>query len=538
MASCEALGWSGVVLVRKQGKTVYFEAHGLADRENGRLLKKDTRFEIASLSKPLTAAAVMSLVDEGKVDLEASIADYLPGVPEHAKEITVSQLLSHESGMPRTADRGHGDDLRDAVAGYLAEPPIHEPGTREQYWNGGYALLAGIVETVDNRSFEDSLRERVFGPAKMKSSGFVGEKIPEHEQARGYEEGRASRLASEPPYGSTGWQYRGMGGIVTHAEDLLSFLDALDDGDIVEAKTAKLMQTRASANFGLGWGLAYSKELGTRRGHGGDVRGFHVYLTSLVDEKIDVIVLSNFGPMETYKVTWNLEALALGQKLPYEAPPKGVAWKASDFKALEGTWTSEEGSTLEVNSTAAGLTVIRSSSGELESDPHVALMNKLIASLQAKDLEAVRASVTEQHPYWPDQLVKSIWPAHLAKHDELVEFSPFAVLDTGRGFVDVRFTFQHEKEEVLGYATIKDGRVGTLVLDQTDDVFAASKGYTNRGAPSTAPTWWMPVKDDQLVRFDWAKGAVAGRMQLDAKPRKATTISLNGETFRKATSKK
>ena len=538
MTSCEALGWSGVVLVRRQGKIVYFEAHGPADRGSGRELKKSSRFEIASMTKPFTAAAVMSLVDEGKVDLDASIAEYLPGVPDHAKGITVSHLLSHESGMPGSAMDGRGDDLAKATADYLRQPPLHKPGTRDEYWNGGYALLAGIVESVDGRPFEESMRARVFGPAKMKSSGFIGDDIPEQDQARGHAVGKPSRLASEPPYGSTGWHYRGMGGLVTDAEDILKFIDALDGGRIVKPATAKLMQTRANAHFGLGWGLAYSKDTGSRRGHGGDVRGFHVYLTSLLEKKVDVIVLSNFGPLETYKVTWNLEALALGLKLPYPAPPTRAVWKATDLKALAGTWASDEGSTLKVESTPSGIAVSQSRGGAVESDPHAVLMTEFIAALEAKNLDAVRSSATTKFPSWPARLVNNIWPAHVARHGELLKFIPFAVHDRGRGFVDVRYELKHAKGSVFGYATIENRRIGGFVLDQTDDVFAASKGYTTQGASSATVTSWMPVGDDELARYDWGLGEEAGRMKLNAKPRKATEIALDGETFKRAKAKK
>ncbi|QDV10022.1 D-alanyl-D-alanine carboxypeptidase precursor [Planctomycetes bacterium Poly30] len=538
MAGCEALGWSGVVLVRHQGKVLYHEAHGLADRETGRALEKDTRFEIASLTKPLTATAIMGLVDEGKVDLDASIADYLPGVPDHAKAITVSHLLSHESGMPRSAGGGRGDDLAIAVADYLREPPVHAPGTREDYWNGGYALLAGIVETVDGNSFEESVRKRVFRPAKMKSSGFIGEDVPEKEVARGYEAGKESRLATEPPYGGTGWHYRGMGGIVTHAEDLLRFVDAFDSGRIVKQGTAKLMQTRASANHGLGWGIAYSMETGLRRVHGGDVRGFHVYLTSLVDKKVDVIVLSNFGPTETYKVTWNLEALALGQELPHAAPPERAVWKAKDLEALRGTWTSAQGSVLEVEPGSAGLLVTRTEEGGLDADPHVARMKEFISFLQAGNLEGVRSSVTTEWPDWPERLIKTVWPAHVAKHGELLEFLPFAVHEQDNGFVSVRFELKHATGSLFGYSTLKEGRVAMLVLDQAEYVTATSKGYTSEGPVRSPPTWWMPVSDTELVSYDWRKGQEAARMRLDDRPRKATTISLEEETFERARAEK
>jgi len=355
LEACEVYGWSGVVLVEQRGKELVHAGFGLADRASGRRNDEDTLFELASITKPITAAAILSLTDDGKLDLDDSIAEHLPGVPDSAKGITVRHLLAHTSGMPRSATDGRGDDLEAAVKAYLGKGPLVAPGSKFEYWNGGYALLAGIIEEVSGKPYTDVLRKRVFAPAKMKQSGFTGDDVPANRQAIGYEEGKASRLATEHPYGSYGWHYRGMGGVVTTAGDLGRFVASLLDGDLLEHKTLGEMVKHTKGTYGLGWHSRWSFGNGYQISHGGDVRGFHSHVQAFQDGTLTIVVLSNVSGVPPWSLVGNIAALAQDEELPHPFLHEPAFWKERDLKALAGTWESSDGRRVNLEVEGVGL---------------------------------------------------------------------------------------------------------------------------------------------------------------------------------------
>ncbi|MEM9799602.1 MAG: serine hydrolase [Planctomycetota bacterium] len=515
--ACETLGWSGVVLVRRRGKALHHDGHGFADRVALRPVEPDTRFEIASISKPITAAAVLVLVDEGDLDLDESIGQLLPGVPAHAREITVRHLLSHTSGMPRTAGGGHGSDLEKAVAGYLSTPPVREPGQKDEYWNGGYALLAGIVETIGKQPFEDFVREHVFEPAGMDASGFTGDDIDASLQAIGYESGQRPRLATEHPYQTAGWHYRGMGAVVSTAGDMVRFIEALRGGDIVEKRIAALMWEPTVGPYGLGFGTSEAARGSTRVSHGGDVRGFHSYVTTNEDLRIDVVVLSNVGPFQTYRMTWNLEALATGDDPPYSMPPERANWREGDAVALVGDWHTSDDRTYRIDLGPNGGLVGRwSTRGDDRADPG----REFIEWIAAGETEKVRSRTDERFAsHWPQQLTGAIWSKHVEAFGALESIEVDGVDETDSGSVTIYFTLNHERGEAHAKMVLTNGRVNYLDL--------GTKGED--AASDVLPqTFWMPVGKRELVRYDWSKNEVAGRLKLSGDPAKTSRIELEG----------
>ena len=355
LVDCEAFGWSGAVHIQRGKKTLLSRGFGTADDESGRACTPETLFEIASITKPIAATAVLALVEARKVDLDASITEYLPSVPDHAKGITVRHLLLHTSGMPRSGPSGHGDDLEAAVAKYLSEPPSADPGENFEYWNGGYALLAAIIEQQSGKSFEEYVRSRIFKKAGMKTAGFTGDKIPESSQARGVQSGSQARWATEHPYGSYGWQYKGMGGVVAHVEDLARFLQAFAGGKLVgRALVADATQPKTGRR-GLGWEVNWDFPSDSYRlEHGGSVRGFQGYVHHALGSKLSVVVLSNRGDCPTGQIALNVSRLAVGELSKNDQPrlpPSTVQWKKGQLKELVGDWKSESGETLGLEST-------------------------------------------------------------------------------------------------------------------------------------------------------------------------------------------
>ncbi|MEO0661404.1 MAG: serine hydrolase domain-containing protein, partial [Planctomycetota bacterium] len=233
----EFFGFSGVVLIAVGDKVLLHEGYGFADAGAGIPNGPETVFEIASITKPITAAAVLSLVEDELIDLDDSIADLLPGVDREYADIQVEHLLAHTSGVGAGNDGGRGEDLAQAVSGYLGTRSQRKAGKVFDYWNGGYALLAGIVESKVEGSYVDYCRSRLFERAGLESTGFTGdeERWEPERQAVGYAGGVPVRLASGHAYDDVyDYRYRGMGGVVTTAEELWRLTRAITEGDLLE----------------------------------------------------------------------------------------------------------------------------------------------------------------------------------------------------------------------------------------------------------------------------------------------------------------
>ncbi|MBL4846585.1 MAG: serine hydrolase [Planctomycetes bacterium] len=342
--SAEAAGFSGVVFAAKKGTVIAAVGVGSADLEGERPNTPATRFEIASATKQFTAAAVMILVDKKKIDLDASISTYLPGVPANCKSITVRHLLQHTSGIPGTNSEGSGTDLARVLPGFLKGGPKHKPGTHWEYWNQGYALLTEIVARTAGQSYVDVCKAALFRPCGMKASGFTGDTPPKGASvAIGRSSDGPSRSAYEHPYGGYGFQYRGMGGAVTTAWDLWRWHNALS-GKLLSKRARRELFKPGLNDYALGWFVKESKGR-LVQSHGGGVRGFICDVRRYPKQDACVFVLCNNDAAPLGVVAQGVEQLLFGEKLtvslPRPADPKDVA-------ALSGTYRDAGGNVLKV----------------------------------------------------------------------------------------------------------------------------------------------------------------------------------------------
>jgi CubicO group peptidase (beta-lactamase class C family) len=168
-------GFTGAVLAADKGKVIAAVAVG---KVGAKPLEVTSLFELASCTKPFTAVAVMKLAEQGKLKLDDSIADHLPGIPENCRAITVRHLLQHTSGIPGTNTNGAGTDLAVVLPTFLEGGPQATPGERHEYWNQGYALLSEVIARASGQSYTAYCREAIFKPCKMESTRFTGERAP------------------------------------------------------------------------------------------------------------------------------------------------------------------------------------------------------------------------------------------------------------------------------------------------------------------------------------------------------------------------
>ena len=237
-------------------------AFGSADLENFVPAKAETVYRLASVTKPITATAVLQLVEAGKVDLDAPIQRYVPAFPEKQWPVTVRHLLSHQAGIRNWTDEEfhntrHFATLAESLAVFKDDPLLFEPGSRTQYTSLGYNLMGAVVEGVSGKPFLEYLQERVFAPAGMESArgDDVLAIIPN--RAAGYQMTAGGELRNSP-MSDTSNRTAG-GGLVATAEDVARFAIAFQRGTLLKPSTAQAAygrqrtRDRKFTGYGLGW---------------------------------------------------------------------------------------------------------------------------------------------------------------------------------------------------------------------------------------------------------------------------------------------
>ncbi|MBZ4416812.1 serine hydrolase [Myxococcus sp. RHSTA-1-4] len=246
--------WSGVVLIAKGDKVLLSTAHGLADRAFQVPIREGTRFDLASVGKMFTAAAVAQLVDEGRVSLEDTVGKHLPDYPDAAvrEKVTVRHLLTHTGGLgtlfgsPGFDATRRYTDATDMTTAFHGEPLRFEPGTDWSYSNAGFVLLGAIIERIEGRHYRDSLRERIWTPLGMTGTDIVGRDAVVRDLARIHDRtpldpfGREPKVLDSRNYGWIGGPH---GGGHSTAMDLFRFMRALRKGKLMKPGTLEAFLT-------------------------------------------------------------------------------------------------------------------------------------------------------------------------------------------------------------------------------------------------------------------------------------------------------
>lgn len=244
--------FDGLALVA-EGNTVLFKsAYGYADRKGSVKNSAAAIFDIGSIAKTFTAAAVLQLVQNQNLQLSDTIGYFYPTAPDEVKSITIMQLLGHASGL----DNFHNDsdfelmDKTQAESRILAMPLIATPGERIAYSNAGYTLLAAIVETVSEQPFLDYVHDNLLTPLKLINTGFYqDQRVSSTHLARGYGGNDQGRTTFEK---GLSWALIGAGGIVASIDDLAIWSAALENGTIFPAGSPNSIFAKANERWLLG----------------------------------------------------------------------------------------------------------------------------------------------------------------------------------------------------------------------------------------------------------------------------------------------
>jgi CubicO group peptidase (beta-lactamase class C family) len=306
-------GFSGVVLVA-QGDSVLFErAYGMAEAELGVPLAVTHRFNIGSVTKPITAAAILRLTSRGDAALGDPICRFLPSCPDRWRSVSLRHLLSHTSGIPDLFGElpaAPADSLRAvvdaAIARHVADSLRSSPGDRYAYSNFNYILLGYVLEVVGGRPWPEVLEREVFTPAGMSNTEYddVWSVLPG--RARGYEL-REGRLRNTRYHDHAAYT---AGGLLSTARDLLRFDRALSTGRLIPDSLVRAMTTPGPGDYGLGWQVI--RVFGQRvRNHTGGVTGFASHLAHY-DDGTTVILLSNVEDESAKSTACDIAAVVFG----------------------------------------------------------------------------------------------------------------------------------------------------------------------------------------------------------------------------------
>lgn len=297
--------FAGAVLVAKDGKPVFEQAYGLADRENHIPNTLQTRFGMASMDKMFTAVATLQLVKAGKLKLDDPVGKYLTDYPnkEVASNVTIRQLLSHTGGtgdfFGPEFDR-HRLELHtheDYIRLFGTRPTRFEPGSRFEYSNYGFVILGAVIDRISGQNYYDYVREHVYTPSGMTSTALP---VPTSQPIPGLSLGYTKRGGSNWHTDRNSPQFRGTaaGGGYTTVGDLLSFTNALQENKLLDAHDTELLTTANMTSGGhYGYGFEVSTMNGVRCfGHGGLGPGTDDDLKICPAEGYIVVVLANMDP--------------------------------------------------------------------------------------------------------------------------------------------------------------------------------------------------------------------------------------------------
>lgn len=297
----DAVGFS--VAVARGGDIVVAKGYGLAEVEHGVAANGDTLFRIGSITKQFTAAAVLRLVEQKKLNLDDDVREHLPHYSTGEHTVSLRHLLNHTSGIESyTSDgafmeRGTAFDLtaEEILARFEDRPFDFAPGERWSYNNSGYYVLGLVVEAASGKSYASYVQEEFFAPLELTRSRYDSSSAVIGNRAQGYQT-LDGELANDAPFSMT--IPGGAGGLACSAGDLVRWQIALFEGRVVSEASLAAMVAPTLLDDGRPIEYGFGLQLGEFRGrpfigHGGGINGFNSMLQYFPGEDLHVAVISN-----------------------------------------------------------------------------------------------------------------------------------------------------------------------------------------------------------------------------------------------------
>lgn len=319
LTSCESNGFNGAVLIVKGDSIILNKGYGFANKEQSVAYTSKTIFDICSVTKQFTGAAILKLVEDEKLKLTDSLSKYFKDLPLDKKNITIHQLLTHSGGF------GHGIGESDfdhiAMSDYFIQlfdiELLFKPGEKYAYSNSGYSILGRIIEIVSGESYEGYVREELFNRAGMKQTGYL---IPNWDTtmiANEYSYNvlhNGNNIARYQQDGKISWSLMANGGINSTQEDMYKWFLALKSNTVLNKFSIEKLTTPyileyegESSYYAYGWTI-FQSDRGTKIISHDGYNGISYYKFTWFPEEDAVILFStNSSTRESIRMPDELE---------------------------------------------------------------------------------------------------------------------------------------------------------------------------------------------------------------------------------------
>jgi D-alanyl-D-alanine carboxypeptidase len=302
--------FSGTVLVQHRNRKIYHESFGFAERAFNAPVANDTKFRIASITKAFTAALILQLHEEGKLDLRAPIKAYLPDYSgEGAERVTVHNLLNHTSGIENfDTIKSYEDAVKHGIevyqlphtttellTKYASGKLVNEVGKVFDYNNADYVILGKIIERITGKSYDATLKERILEPLRMPDSGMLYQQDVVPKLASTYfRPDSTAPLINDLPVYTQNWY--AAGGMYSTAADLLEFANALYGSKLLKPASLSQMLTPGLDDYGYGLWIASADIGGGKHRFAqrpGSIMGANTLLLRYLDDDLTIVILGN-----------------------------------------------------------------------------------------------------------------------------------------------------------------------------------------------------------------------------------------------------
>jgi CubicO group peptidase (beta-lactamase class C family) len=322
MDAMEENGFSGALLVARDGKVIRKAGYGMADAAANIKNTPSTVFTTGSITKQFTGAAILKLEMMGKLKVTDLMTKYIDKVPSDKKNISLHHLLTHAAGFPGAI----GDDQeliskKDFLDRAMSTKLSSLPGEKYRYSNVGYSILAIIVEKVSGMTYEGFLQEYFFRPSGMTHTGYVLAPATKKLEAKGYEiSGKEWGRLSEKNWGpeGPGWHLKGNGGVLSTVEDMYKWHQALLGDKILSEAAKKKYYTRHieegdgnGTYYGYGWAIFPTPRNTDLITHNGGNGIFFADFLRYLEEDITIMIMTNSARRSFEEIPFNIASVLL-----------------------------------------------------------------------------------------------------------------------------------------------------------------------------------------------------------------------------------
>jgi CubicO group peptidase (beta-lactamase class C family) len=337
--------FSGSVLISKKGKVLLNKGYGMANYGYNIANTPVTKFKLASVSKQFTAMAILILEEKGKLSTNDKLSKYIPGYPNGDK-ITIHNLLTHTSGIQNVTGLPKFDSIKtlkhsheQIIACFKDLPLEFEPGTKMNYSNSGYILLSYIIEKVSGKTYAQFMKESIFYPLNMKSSGVYDNAEVLKNAAQGYSESDEGYLNA--PYIDMSIP-SGAGALYSTVEDMFLWDQSFYTEKLVKKSTLQKMLTPFKDNYA--YGLKIESFAGHKLiTHSGGIEGFATITNRFPEDELYIVILKNVDNQQLFPAHRIARAIMLDQNYELPVERKAASINTGIYKTLIGEYELQPG---------------------------------------------------------------------------------------------------------------------------------------------------------------------------------------------------